>query len=157
MPSGPRPNHPSSRGAAFEKRSQFMPEKMETKARILVVDDDADTRLLLKMMLAGAGYEVALAVRGEQGWKSLSASPPDLLLTDIMMPGMDGFALLERVRADPRTRTLPVILLSAKSSTDDLARGIDLGADEYLTKPFQKAEFLAKVRTNIACSALLVE
>jgi DNA-binding response OmpR family regulator len=74
-----------------------------------------------------------------------------------MMPGMDGFALLERVRADPRTRTLPVILLSAKSSTDDLARGIDLGADEYLTKPFQKAEFLAKVRTNIACSALLVE
>jgi DNA-binding response OmpR family regulator len=134
-----------------------MLEKMETRARILAVDDDADTRLLLKMMLAGAGYEVALAADGELGWKSLSATLPDLLLTDIMMPVLDGFSLLKRVRADPRTCRLPVILLSAKASPDDFARGLRLGANDYLIKPFQKAEFLAKVRTKIACSALLVE
>jgi DNA-binding response OmpR family regulator len=134
-----------------------MREKMETKAQILVVDDDANTRLLLKIILAGAGYNIALAADGEQAWKLLSANLPDLLLTDIMMPGLDGFALLERVRADPRTRTLPVILLSAKSSPDDLAKGLDLGADDYITKPFQKAELLAKLRTKIACTSLPVE
>ncbi|MGB7538120.1 MAG: response regulator [Anaerolineales bacterium] len=130
---------------------------MGTNLRILVVDDDTDTRQLLKMMLAGAGYDITLAKDGEAGWKSLMESRPDLLLTDIMMPGLDGFKLLKRVRADPRTSTLPVILLSAKSTIDDVSRGYDLGADDYLTKPFQKAEFLAKVRTKIARSLVPVE
>lgn len=134
-----------------------MPEKLETNARILVVDDDPDTRQLLKMMLARAGYDVMLATDGESGWKSLTEARPDLLLTDVMMPDLDGIALLQRVRADPRTCTLPVILLSAKSTIDDVARGFDLGADDYLTKPFQKAVFLAKVRTKIPRSLLAVE
>jgi CheY-like chemotaxis protein len=134
-----------------------MPEKMEMNPRILVVDDDADTRLLMKMMLARAGYSVVLAADGEKGWKLLTETPPDLLLSDIMMPGLDGFALLQRVRADPRTRTVPVILLSAKSADDDVARGFALGADDFIAKPFQKAEFLAKVQLKIACSTLLAE
>jgi DNA-binding response OmpR family regulator len=134
-----------------------MPETMKANPRILVVDDDPDIRTILKMILTGGGIEVTLAADGEAGWKSASENPPDLLLTDIMMPGLDGFGLLQRVRADPRTRSLPVILLSAKSSPDDIARGFDLGADEYLTKPCPKAELLAKVRTNIACPASLVE
>jgi DNA-binding response OmpR family regulator len=130
---------------------------MENHMRILIAEDDADTRQLLKMILAGAGYEVVLTTDGEQGWNSLSATLPDLLLTDIMMPVLDGFSLLQRVRADPRTRMLPVILLSAKASPDDYARGLALGADDYMTKPFQKAEFLAKVRSRIACSAPIPE
>jgi DNA-binding response OmpR family regulator len=134
-----------------------MPETMKAKPRILVVDDDPDIRTILKMMLAGSGFEVTLAADGEAGWKSAAENPPDLLLTDIMMPGLDGFALLQRVRADPRSRSLPVILLSAKSSPEDVARGFDLGADEYLTKPCPKAELLARVRASISSSALLVE
>ncbi|MGB7538121.1 MAG: response regulator [Anaerolineales bacterium] len=128
-----------------------MPEKTP---RILVVDDDADTRLLTQMMLARAGYDVVLAADGELGWKSLTDVRPDLLLTDIMLPGLDGFALLRRVRADTRTRTLPVILFSAKSTVDDVAEGLDLGADDYLTKPFHKTELLARVRAKIARPAL---
>ena len=125
--------------------------------RILVVDDDADTRQLVKMMLARAGYEVMLAEDGELGWKSLTEARPDLLLTDIMMPGLDGLALLRRVRADSRTRTLPVILFSAKSTVDEVAEGLDLGADDYLTKPFHKTELLARVRAKIAPPALAGE
>jgi DNA-binding response OmpR family regulator len=131
--------------------------KMGMNPRVLVVDDDADTRLLMRMMLAGAGYDVALAADGERGWKSLSEILPNLLLTDIMMPNLDGFGLLQRVREDPRTHALPVILLSAKSSTDDISRGFALGADDFLTKPFQKAEFLARVRSKIVCCPLPVE
>jgi DNA-binding response OmpR family regulator len=134
-----------------------MPEILKANPRILVVDDDPDIRTILKMILTGGGFEVTLAADGEAGWKSASENPPDLLLTDIMMPGLDGFELLQRVRADPRTRSLPVILLSAKSSSDDVARGVDLGADEYLTKPCPKAELLAKVRWSIDRSALLVK
>jgi DNA-binding response OmpR family regulator len=128
-----------------------MLEKMIINPRILVVEDDADTRLLLKILLAGAGYNVVVAADGEMGWKLLMETPPDLLLSDIMMPGLDGFALLQRVRADPRTRTVPVILLSAKSADNDVARGLALGADDYLIKPFQKNVFLAKVKNKIAC------
>jgi len=122
--------------------------------RILVVDDDADTRQLVKMMLARAGYEVMLAEDGESGWKSLTEARPDLLLADIMMPGLDGLALLRRVRADSRTQTLPVILFSAKTTVDEIAQGLDLGADDYLTKPFHKTELLARVRAKIAPPAL---
>ena len=126
-----------------------MPETTKANPRILVVDDDPDIRTILKMILTGGGFEVTLAADGEAGWKSASENPPDLLLTDIMMPGLDGFGLLQRVRADPRTRSVPVILLSAKSGSDDIARGLDLGADEYLAKPCPKAELLAKVRWSI--------
>lgn len=126
-------------------------ETMKTNPRILVVDDESDTRLLLKMMLVRGGYDVSLAADGEQGWESLTEAMPDLLLTDIMMPRLDGFGLLERVRADLRSCSLPVILLSAKSAAADIDRGFSLGADDYLIKPFQKAELLAKVRMKIAC------
>jgi DNA-binding response OmpR family regulator len=118
-------------------------------ARILVVDDEADSRLLLRMMLVHAGYDVTLAAGGEEALESLAETPPDLLLSDVMMAGLDGLALLRRVRTDPKTSALPVILLTAKSATDEVAEGLRLGADDYLTKPFRIEELLVRVRAKI--------
>ena len=126
-----------------------MVKKNEMNARILVVDDEADSRLLLRMMLVHAGYDVTLAADGEEALESLAETSPDLLLSDVMMAGLDGLALLWRVRTDPKTRTLPVILLTAKSATDEVAEGLRLGADDYLTKPFRIEELLVRVRAKI--------
>jgi DNA-binding response OmpR family regulator len=122
------------------------------RARILVVDDDADTRFLLRMMLAGDGFEVSLAGDGEQAWTSLQASVPDLLLTDLMMPELDGIGLVQRVRADPALASLPVILLSAKSGICEQADAITLGADDYLIKPVQKADLLERIRMKMTAA-----
>jgi|WetSurMetagenome_2_1015567.scaffolds.fasta_scaffold196037_2 CheY-like chemotaxis protein len=126
-----------------------MAEKLGTRSRILVVDDDPDTRLLMKMMLACDGYEVSLAGDGEQAWTSLAETIPDLLLSDIMMPELDGLGLLRRIRAHPVLRALPVILLTAQAGIGGQAEAFGLGADDYMIKPFQKAEFLARVRSKI--------
>lgn len=130
-----------------------MPDPVRKLPRILAVDDDADSLQLLKITLSRAGYSVTLAADGGKGWKSLQEDPPDLLLTDVMMPVLDGFELLRRVRADRRLSSLPVILLTAKSSVDDIARGLELGADEYLLKPFRREELLERVRTHIQRAA----
>jgi DNA-binding response OmpR family regulator len=130
-----------------------MPNPVRKVPRILAVDDDADSLQLLKIALSRAGYSVTLAADGGKGWKSLQEDPPDLLLTDVMMPVLDGFELLRRVRADRRLCSLPVILLTAKSSVDDIARGLELGADEYLLKPFRREELLERVRAHIQHAA----
>jgi DNA-binding response OmpR family regulator len=113
---------------------------------ILVVDDDQRMRRLLRLNLDKDGYRVVTAEDGPAGLESAELDPPDLILLDVMMPGMDGFTVLQRLR---EFTDVPVVLLTAKGEEQDKVRGLDLGADDYLTKPFGPAELLARVRANL--------
>lgn len=104
------------------------------RRRILVVDDSATTRSLVRSILEGAGYDVAVAVDGAEAWARLQESLPDVVVSDVDMPRMDGFALCEAVRRSPRTRELPVVLVTALASDRDRARGMEAGADAYVVK-----------------------
>ena len=126
-----------------------MPNDCKKNPNILVVDDDADTRQLMRMLLVREGYDVTLAADGRLALKMLEQSVPDLILSDVMMPDLDGFSLLQQVRSNPATRELPVILLTAKTTLNDVCEGLGLGADDYLIKPFQKTDLLARIRTKI--------
>ena len=110
--------------------------------RILVADDDADIVDLLRMNLVAGGYEVETAHDGEQAWEQALASPPDLVVLDVMMPKMDGLEVLAKLRAEPRTREVPVVMLTARTSDADVWHGWEAGADYYLTKPFDLRELL---------------
>jgi two-component system chemotaxis sensor kinase CheA len=104
------------------------------RKRLLVVDDSVTTRTLEKGILESAGYEVLTAVDGEDGWRVLERQGADLLITDVEMPRMDGFALTEAVRRSPRFESLPVVLFTSRASESDRARGIEVGADAYIVK-----------------------
>ena len=113
------------------------------KKRLLVVDDSVTTRTLEKSILEAAGYEVVTAADGEAGWKLLQEQDVDLVITDIEMPRMDGFELTEAIRRSKRFHELPVILISARCSDRDKARGIEVGADAYIVKStFDQKELL---------------
>jgi two-component system chemotaxis sensor kinase CheA len=113
------------------------------KKRLLVVDNSITTRSLEKSLLEAAGYEVVTAADGEAGWKLLQEQDVDLVITDIEMPRMDGFELTEAIRRSKRSHELPVILISARSSDRDKARGIEVGADAYIVKStFDQKELL---------------
>ncbi len=104
------------------------------RRRVLVVDDSATTRSLVRSILEGAGYLVAIAVDGAEAWAKLQQDLPDLVVSDVDMPRMDGFALCEAVRRSPRSRDLPVVLVTALGSDRDRARGMDVGANAYVVK-----------------------
>ncbi|HET8949990.1 MAG TPA: ATP-binding protein, partial [Solirubrobacteraceae bacterium] len=105
------------------------------RPEVLVVDDNADLRLYLTRLLEDE-YAVRTATDGEDALAQIAERPPDLVLTDVMMPGVDGFELLARLRDDPRTQRLPVIMLSARAGEEATVEGLDAGADDYLVKPF---------------------
>ncbi len=117
-------------------------------ARVLIADDNADMRSYLSRLL-GERWEVATAANGDAALQSIRRHKPDLVLTDVMMPELDGFGLLRELRADPQLRSLPVILLSARAGEDARVEGLDAGADDYLTKPFSARELIARVNTNL--------
>jgi len=115
-----------------------------TRARILVADDNADMREYVKRLLGGR-WEVDAVADGRAALTRALEHPPDLLLTDVMMPGLDGFELLQALRADDRTRDLPIILLSARAGEEARVEGLEAGADDYLVKPFSARELTARV------------
>jgi two-component system KDP operon response regulator KdpE len=117
--------------------------RQDDHASILVVDDDHRMRRLLRLNLEQADYRVTTAEDGPAALDLVALDPPDLVLLDIMMPGIDGFTSLGQLR---EFSDVPVILLTAKGEERDKVRGLDLGADDYLTKPFGPAEMLARVR-----------
>ena len=104
--------------------------------------------------LLGDRYEVTAVSDGTAALATALATPPDLILTDVMMPGLDGFALLRDLRADERTRTIPVILLSARAGEKSAVEGLEVGADDYLVKPFSARELLARVTTHVQMGKL---
>ncbi|MCB0200305.1 MAG: response regulator transcription factor, partial [Anaerolineae bacterium] len=112
--------------------------------RVLVVDDDAPSLKMTAFLLAEDGYEVFTADNGIDGLRLIEEKLPDLVILDVMMPGMDGLQVTQRVRA---TMNLPIIILSAKGETADRVTGLDVGADDYLAKPFEPSELLARVRS----------
>ncbi|HSZ78566.1 MAG TPA: hybrid sensor histidine kinase/response regulator [Chthoniobacterales bacterium] len=123
------------------------------RPRVLWADDNADMSDYVKRLL-GDRYEVMAVFDGTTALAAALASPPDLVLTDIMMPGLDGFALLRALRADERTRTIPVILLSARAGEESAVAGLEIGADDYLVKPFSARELLARVATHLQMGKL---
>jgi putative two-component system response regulator len=119
------------------------------KATILVVDDTPDNLTLMSGLLKDS-YKVKVANSGERALKIAGAdNPPDLVLLDIMMPEMDGYEVLRRLKADEKTRDIPVVFLTAKSETDDERKGLDLGAVDYITKPISPPIVLARVRNHL--------
>ncbi len=121
---------------------------MNRKRRVLVIDDDVAVRLRLGDLLhETGGYELHVAADGPAGLAAAFTQQPDLILLDIMMPGMNGYEVCAQLRADPRTREIPVIVLSAAEESEALVSAIDAGADDFLRKPFYSPELRAKVRT----------
>ena len=118
------------------------------EAHILLAEDNADLRDYLVFLLSNAGYTVEAVENGSAALAALQRRLPDLLLSDVMMPELDGLHLLRQVRADPRTQRLPVVLLSARAGEEAAVEGLSLGTDDYLMKPFSARELLARVRTN---------
>jgi signal transduction histidine kinase len=124
-----------------------------TRARILWADDNADMRDYVRRLLASR-YDVVAVPDGLSAMAHALDSPPDLILTDVMMPGLDGFGLLAALRKDQRTHTIPVILLSARAGEESAVEGLNAGADDYLAKPFSAKELLARVRTHLELARL---
>ncbi len=118
--------------------------------KILIVDDDKTILHILENRLSQAGYEVILAENGEEALRAVSKQVPKLVLLDIIMPVMDGFEVLEKLQAERKTRKLPVIMLTSRSDTQCVARAINMGARDYVVKPFVPAILLAKVKRNIS-------
>ncbi len=127
---------------------------MTNKGNILAVDDTAASLKLLKDLLKDEGYEVRAAISGELALHAAISDTPDLVLLDIRMPGMDGYEVCRRLKAHPATRDVPVIFLSAASETGDKVQGFELGAVDYVTKPYQREELLARVRTHMELNQL---
>jgi len=119
---------------------------------VLVVDDDPVILRLLQVNFELEGIGVVLAVDGEEGLKLAQSDPPDLVISDIMMPKVNGLELLAALRSSPDTASLPVILLSAKAQVADVQRGLELGADDYVTKPFDPLELIDRVYKVLAKS-----
>ena len=116
---------------------------MKDKPYILIVDDDPNIAHLVQLYLEREGFEVKLALRGDDAMTEFRKLPPDLMLLDVMLPGMDGFQVLKAVR---KSSSIPIIMLTAKDETFDKVLGLELGADDYVTKPFDAKELVARVK-----------
>lgn len=113
------------------------------KTRIMVVDDDPNIRELVRLYLEKEGFEIVTAERGDEAVKLFRASPPNLMLLDVMLPGMDGWQVCREVR---KISNIPIIMLTAKDETFDKVLGLELGADDYVVKPFDSKEVVARIK-----------
>lgn len=116
-----------------------------TKQTILVIEDEAAIRDMLKFTLTSADYDVVEAPNAEQGWKIANDKKPDLILLDWMLPGVSGVSLAQRIRQNEKTRTIPIVMLTAKSEEDDQVQGFEAGADDYVVKPFSPRALVARI------------
>jgi adenylate cyclase len=127
---------------------------MNTPAKILVVDDTPKNVKLLADLLTVKGYGVITAESGREALAQLDAEPPDLVLLDVVMPGMSGYEVCEKIRANPATAMLPVVMVTALDPSEERIKGIEAGADDFLAKPIHQAELLARVRSLLRIKEL---
>jgi DNA-binding response OmpR family regulator len=118
--------------------------------RVLVVDDDPQVLKLLRVNFELEGYDVLTATNGEEALELVGRDSPDAVVCDVMMPGIDGLEVVRRLRAQPDTAGLPLVVVSAKAQRADVSYGLELGADAYVTKPFDPSELLAVVAELLA-------
>jgi two-component system sensor histidine kinase/response regulator len=121
--------------------------------RILIIDDQEANIQVLGTMLGQVGFEIVPATDGEQALEKLAARPPDLVLLDVLMPGIDGFEVCRRIREQPETAHIPIIFLSSADDKEFVVRALGAGGVDYVTKPFHKAELVSRVRTHLALKA----
>lgn len=120
---------------------------MDDIAKILIVEDDSTIRTLLGMALDGTGFkDIQMAGRGDDGLDVAKRTKPDLVLLDLMLPGLDGFTVARRIRETPALAATRIIMLTARTQNEDIVRGLEAGADDYVTKPFDRQVLLARVR-----------
>lgn len=122
---------------------------MERATKILVVDDNEQNLALLRVILRHHGYESVPARSGEEALHLVHIDPPDLIILDVMMPGMDGIEVCRRLKDDEKTRLIPIVIMTVQNQPKDKIRGIEAGADDFLTKPVIQAELMARVRTAL--------
>src|SRR5271170_683759 len=123
--------------------------------RLLIVDDSPDVHELVQVWLASESLEFCSCFNGEQAVSTASALRPELILLDVDLPGIDGFEICRRLKINPATQDIPVIFLTGASATEEKLRGLELGASDYLIKPFDPAELRARVRTSIQTKRLM--
>lgn len=116
------------------------------KAKILVVDDEEDIRELVELNLSHEGFKVIMCETGEKAIEKAGSELPDLIILDLMLPGMDGFEVCRKLKSDMKTQNIPVVMLTAKSGETDVVTGLEVGADDYVTKPFSGKVLTARVR-----------
>ena len=118
--------------------------------RVLIVDDEPSIVISIEFLMKQSGYDVAVARDGEAALQAIAAHPPDLILLDVMLPQRSGFEVCQIVREDPALRDVKIVLLTAKGRDVDVAKGMALGADDYVTKPFSTKDLVEKVRGMLA-------
>ncbi len=116
------------------------------KEKILVVDDEEDILELLRFNLSREGYQVSCAASGEEALSLVRSEIPGLIVLDLMLPGIDGLEVTRRLKNDPNTKNIPIVMLTAKGEEADIVTGLELGADDYITKPFSPRILVARVR-----------
>ncbi|MBR9986921.1 MAG: response regulator transcription factor [Desulfosarcina sp.] len=119
------------------------------KEKILVVDDEEDILELVRYNLVREGYTVVCAATGEEAFKSAASDPADLIILDLMLPGIDGLEVARRLKQNPGTKDTPIVMLSAKGEEADIVSGLELGADDYVTKPFSPRILVARIKAVI--------
>src|SRR5215510_12610223 len=127
---------------------------MTVTSRILLIEDEPVNIQALSAILKQQGYQISIATTGQQALDLLERVHPDLILLDIMMPGMDGFETCQRIKATTHWREIPIIFLTAKTETADVVRGFEVGGVDYVAKPFNPHELIARVRTHLALDHL---
>jgi DNA-binding NarL/FixJ family response regulator len=125
--------------------------------KLLLIDDDPNLILLVKDYLEFRGYEVVTAENGREALDVLESATPDMIICDVMMPEMDGYSLVSTIRSEPKTSWIPVLFLSAKGQSQDRVKGLNIGADVYMVKPFEPEELVAQVESSLKQASRLIQ
>jgi len=128
-----------------------------SKETILIVDDEEDIQELLKFNLTKEGYEVLLAGNGEKALESARNKNPQLIVLDLMLPGIDGLNVCKKLKNEPKTASIPIVMLTAKGEESDIVTGLEIGADDYVTKPFSPKVLIARIRKLLRKTILHAE